>query len=377
MAADIQRSQKVFLCAVILLTASAAAVDLRADQNSRSLEQAADAAEPPRPLPITDPKVQEMLRWHERIVAARLKIHSGQGILVYRGQKESHFAFEGKKRRVKTDGFVHVLTETQLLNRHIPLTKKYHEKVRIRPANDVGGLMKPMDIRILGMTPSPVSILYSDEFANWYGRDSTGIEGIVDVDVREISEAGLKLVYIETHYRADSAVVKLWIDPERGPNIIRQYRAHVGEVEGTETLYAQTVEVKLDQIDAIWFPRQVEVATQLGGKRVMRELQLLKKARFNIDVDDALFTLASMELPPGGLVNDFSDPKKEFRAQVWTGTAAIPVSKARRKAKPRPRPRPPKPRGGNPLNLLLSLSLTLFVVIVVAVVFAVRRAGPT
>jgi hypothetical protein len=112
-----------------------------------------------------------------------------------------------------------------------------------------------------------------------------------------------------------------------------QYK-HTADVNGKPYVDVHTNE--LEDYDGVWFPRRVVHQRYVNGWPLRAQVTTLTDARFNPEIDDALFTFASVGVQPGDRVHVYTEgptPPVVF----WDGQQLQPVTSRRPEPPPPPR----------------------------------------
>ena len=289
-------------------------------------------------------QVEKMLQWEAEVLNARMRIDCLDGVVHYgppraasrdfeeielRQSTERRFAFESGKRRSDTPRTIRVLNDEQLLTRVVPSSPQYTDKVTIRtPGDDIN----PVDGRLIGLIPGHMETLYNLNLRDYFGSDRENLQSLTKLQIRE-NVGDEKLVTISCEFQNENRLkTELWIDPNRGPGIVRHVReCTIKGRDGEPGQFVTSMNVKLGDFDGVWFPKAIFFENQFDGRVTNREVQLVQELKVGGDVPDDQFSLATMGLPPGGQVNDLTGER--MKAGIWDGTEVKSFVKALRDAR--------------------------------------------
>ncbi len=152
------------------------------------------------------------------------------------------------------------------------------------------------DPRLLGLSPARTVVLHGLHFEIFAANpDRTN----VTVELEEIDGRNMSRV---EYVRADGAKARMWIDADRGSNIVR------AEFESTfrseKWLSRSDCELKQYDVDGVWFPEVVTFQEFHDGVLQGGETTTVRAATFNIDINDDRFTMSTMNIPRGTPIND-------------------------------------------------------------------------
>ncbi|QDT51014.1 hypothetical protein Pan258_50970 [Symmachiella dynata] len=246
-----------------------------------------------------------------------------KGYLVDFEDDKLRFDYSHSRPQSNTDGDVAsykeilILTPEGLITHVDPETTGENWAVsRIAPEDlQSGSTAQLFDPRLLGINPSVTGMLHSRHLESFVGnpeRTSVTVES-EEIDGREVSRV--------EYLRTDGFQARMWIDPDRGYNIIRaEFQARKG---AEERLFRIDCELKQYETGGIWFPEVIKYQELHDGKLFSGETVTIRSATFNMDVDDDRFTVATMNLPPGTAIADTADNPNG--TQMWNGTELVRV----------------------------------------------------
>ena len=255
----------------------------------------------------------------KQVVKSRQSIRSGKGeLLRYRlssAKKEQalhyEFAFEGKKLRYDTPQLKRIRNDGRMY-RFFDDGKNDDELIlTIRDADNPGGLSNVPDARLLGLAPIILGHLHAMEYHNIFERPDRE-----DSVVRRESVKDTECWYVEVSHLSGKKS-RFWIDENRGYNLLR---CEIEEVFKGDRL-VDTIDVELKLWGKTWFPKQIDYARTVNGRRHQMERIELANLVFGEDVDDELFEVASLDLPVGTIVSELPRPRNGSR--VWNGAQLV------------------------------------------------------
>lgn len=169
------------------------------------------------------------------------------------------------------------------------------------------------DPRLLGFVTARCVNLYAFNFESFVGNPQR-----VDVSVVPEEFDGRNVLRVE-YSRSDGAKSSIWIDPDRGHCVVR------GETTSTfeSDVFLERFDCELKQYgsDGIWFPETIRFEQFFNGVLSQGEIATVRAAKFNFDVNDDRFTLATMNIPPGTPIADSA--QNPNGTQMWNGTKLV------------------------------------------------------
>lgn len=221
---------------------------------------------------------------------------------------DTHATIWAKGRNLRTD--LEEKTQTRRQVQHLVLTADFFidttappHAVRYDQTKDAQPKTALFHPRILGMFPAQTLTLGQFALGEVLSRKDRSIMG-ANMEVR----GGANVLKITSKLAAAGTTVTCWIDPKKGPSIVR---IEGGDEEGREELdvnYAQFGERRL------WYPSKVLYRSWIRGALVCEEETVTESADFDNVIPDSTFRLQSLELPAGRsvLVNG-------YRYSKWDG----------------------------------------------------------
>ncbi|MBX9790447.1 MAG: hypothetical protein K2Y37_16125 [Pirellulales bacterium] len=189
-------------------------------------------------------------------------------------------------------------------------------------ANDRGqvGIAEPNDPRRVGMaTDDFLNLVHSpiDEFLANPARKNT--------ELRPEALAGRECMLV-TITRLNGASVRAWIDPQRGPSVLRMEV----EFKDASRWLRNTIEleVAVDKPSGLWFPVKCHYERKSSRPREERtEDCTIQVISLNQPIPPEVFTFAGIGVPVGWPVSDRTRPDID-RQLAWDGQAVVTVERA-------------------------------------------------
>ena len=172
-----------------------------------------------------------------------------------------------------------------------------------------------IDPRLIGVVPADPLVLHGASLESFLGlsdRRNTSVE--------RQRVADLETWRIECEC-SDRSRRRMWIAPSQNYSIVR---AIIVPGSGGGSL--------LDRIECenreygspgVWYPRRVCYERFVDGKFYYEVVLTVQKARFNQPVDEAVFTLAGMDIPEGTRVIGLSGLGQG--PEMWDGSSIVPL----------------------------------------------------
>ncbi|MBX9790448.1 MAG: hypothetical protein K2Y37_16130 [Pirellulales bacterium] len=181
------------------------------------------------------------------------------------------------------------------------------------------GITKPNDARRVGMV--------TDDFLNLvhYPLDEVlANPARKNTELRPAELAGQKCTLV-TITCLNGASVRAWIDPQRGPSVLRME----GEVDRPRGHHAASVaiDLALDEASGIWFPKHARTESRTAGKLEREEDCTIEVISLNQPIPPEVFTFAGIGVPVGWPVSDHTRPDID-RPLAWDGKAVVTVERA-------------------------------------------------
>lgn len=219
----------------------------------------------------------------------------------------------------------------------------------------------PLDIfdpRLIGMLPCDTTILHGMNLGDFLGR-----KDIVDSTVTTEMRDGQRIFRVDNSYR-NGRKTRMWFAPQQGDSLVRAESEFVHPKDGK---VIDSIECDMKQWNAggVWFPGKVLYKRSLNGDVGIEELLTVKKAEFNIPVDESVFTLAGMDIPPGTSV---VETPQQSVSRIWDGGKLIPDT-----TQPPSLAKPEASNSHATRMLLFSFSLALIAALLFAIYWR-RRA---
>ena len=286
-----------------------------------------------------DAETQRAIALEESVVVARRAIRSGEADVVHTdvsGSDIRHWKlwFQGDKLRMEQYASSQeqpakiVKNDAKIYHKQVGIHEKTKQlmlgNAEVHPEDWNGTML--FDLRRLGITMIPSGGLHStNDWNHTLGTKQRLRSTIADV---ELNGRPVKLI---TRLDPDGDAIKLWIDEERGPSLVRGELTskHRGQV------LADVFVVDLEQFDDVWFPQRVTHHRTVGGFGPPADETTLKNVRLNQGIDENLFTLGSVGVEVGETVNIYpSSPGK--MSPIWDGTKLVERGSPLPTAKPAP-----------------------------------------
>jgi len=181
------------------------------------------------------------------------------------------------------------------------------------------GFAEPNDPRRIGMATADFLNLVHypvDEFLANPARKNT--------ELRQEQQAGRECTLV-TITRVNGASVRAWIDPQRGPSVLRMEVA----VDRPKGQNVESVEVDLakDEASGFWFPKHAHTESRTAGKLEREEDSTIEVVSLNQPIPPEVFTFAGIGVPVGWPVSDHTRPDID-RQLAWDGRAVASVERA-------------------------------------------------
>lgn len=176
------------------------------------------------------------------------------------------------------------------------------------------GPLDVFDPRLIGMLPCDTAILHAMNVGDFLTQKDK-----VDSTVKTEMISGQRVLRVDSSYR-NGRKARMWFAPQQGGSLIRGESEFVHPKDGK---VVDSIECDMKQWDAdgVWFPKKVVYQRRLNGDVVTEEQLTVKSAEFNIPVDESVFTLAGMDIPPG---TDVVETPSFHVSRIWNGSKLAP-----------------------------------------------------
>lgn len=170
------------------------------------------------------------------------------------------------------------------------------------------------DFRVLGTVFTATSF-HNSKLGDNLVRDG----GTVDPMVQSVMLDGREVKLVTTRYPS-GAVLRQWIDLERGPSIIQAEAEGTSEKSGRH--YLERVVSRLHNYNGVWFPDRIVYTRHVNHNPLGSSyVTTIEHAEFNTGLEDDLFTLAALGVPPGLAVQEF--PPFAQGQRIWDGKQLV------------------------------------------------------
>jgi hypothetical protein len=151
--------------------------------------------------------------------------------------------------------------------------------------------------RLYGMVPSYFVGLDENSLDIMLGRD------VLTGRARPVSRDGLDAIEVVYEMTADRTKT-FTIIPSMGFSVVRVELLAVHPARKSEPV-RNVITSELQQYEGgVWFPSAITFTQQVNGNVQSEDVLTIENADFSQRPDDELFTLASLEIPPGLAVHD-------------------------------------------------------------------------
>lgn len=170
------------------------------------------------------------------------------------------------------------------------------------------------DFRLLGTVFTATSF-HNSKLGENLAQDS----GTVDPEMENVDWDGKPVKLVTTRYPT-GAVLRQWIDPERGPSIVHAELEATSEKSGRH--YRDQLDVRLHNYDGVWFPDHI-VYTRYVNHSPIGSVYVthVERAEFDTGLSEELFSLTALGVPEGLDVQEF--PPHPNGQRVWDGQQLV------------------------------------------------------
>jgi len=179
------------------------------------------------------------------------------------------------------------------------------------------------DLRMIGVVPVTTTSLPS--VTEWEHPLAKANRARSTIKSAWLDGVDADLTLITTSDQQGDGQIKLWIDPRKGPSLIRCER----RLKTSRGTYLDVYESQLEQFGDDWFPTKTTCLRFKNWFPVPLgiEITTLSNVEVNQEIDDAVFSLSAMSVDPGDAV---STPDG---TAIWDGEQLISRSRPRSKLK--------------------------------------------
>jgi hypothetical protein len=169
------------------------------------------------------------------------------------------------------------------------------------------------DLRMLGAVPVTTTSLPS--VTEWEHPLAKANRTRSTIKSTRLDGVDADLTLITTSDQQGDGQIKLWIDPRKGPSLIRCER----RLKTSRGTYLDIYESQLEQFGDVWFPTRTSCRHYKNWFPVpiSSEITTLSNVEINQEIDDEVFSLPAMMVEPGDAV---STPEG---MAIWDGEKLI------------------------------------------------------
>lgn len=297
---------------------------------------------------VAAPEIDDLER---RTVAYRRQIHRGEvefsielhvmrenGAWVKANNCQRNIAFEGDRNRNDTHWIVYgddVVDKSRVVQcrncgpersfiswiSHDP--PRVNTCVSVQPVADTEGnlLYTPIDPRMAGMSIYGISNSVRYTLTSFLPADAKR----PDLQMEEVAIQGRPCQRISWR-STEGTDLRVWIDPERGPSIVRLQEA---AAPPGQTSALTEVELQRHEATGLWFPSKIVDTQWDGPKKTYEAVTLVRVKSLNQPLDAKTFTMAGLDIPKGKCIRVEDKPGN----LIWDGTKAVPTEAPPRRAR--------------------------------------------
>ena len=179
-----------------------------------------------------------------------------------------------------------------------------------RPPEDPNSSI--LNLRLLGVIAMPTFAWPPAQGFDWF----VSLFEDADLSVETVDYDG-RTVELITADMGNDRVFRYWIDEERGPSIVRvEIRSNY-----RESYLLSTLTCELAEFDSVWFPRQMTYSRKLGDAAMPPAQTVFEDVMFNRELDDDVFSLNALNVPPGTFVHE--SPHHPMGRRYWDGARLV------------------------------------------------------
>jgi hypothetical protein len=222
-------------------------------------------------------------------------------------------------------------------------------------------------------------LVYARSFthANYDAAEKVGLSRITGFRQSEETLGGRRVVR-HTAVPAPGRTSSMWIDPERGPSVVRvEYTGPSPKPGGQDFRSVMEVAPAQDPVTGVWYFSSYTMNSIFGDENDVRERATVKAVELNRGIDPAVFTWAGLNIDAGTPVMRYADKNTVSFQGYWDGKREVGEKEYRK----RPdylaglrHPLPPAPAGPVPTTGPSGWQYALAAVLAVAGLYAVVRA---
>jgi len=175
------------------------------------------------------------------------------------------------------------------------------------------------DPRMIGMTPNAFETSHHFQLESYVGGPS---EGTPKVSRDQIDD---QLAWRVEYMHVNDCKVRYWIVPDKGYNVVKMEAEFEGD--GIRFCDRSQSDFALDAKSGLWFPQRYRFRRTENGTPTSFEDVEITTVSLNKPIAPRLFTLATMNVPPGTVVQRIpADPRGSV---FWDGKDIVPMKETR------------------------------------------------